>query len=267
MASRDRLSPSRRLQRAAVAERTRIERELTRLATRRERLTRELAAVAADEEELAGQLRVLNRLAADAANGDQWDDVPPAPPDPESPPPDEPRAVLKGVRIREMAVRLLLSSPAGGGPVHYRHWYEMVTSKGFGIAGRDSVASFLTQISRSPVVVRGERPGTYRIDLSFPARARHQLAELRAAHRTTHDSPDSGDVEQLRALREERAQLAARIGQLERALEEALRSIGDQHDGPNGRAPAGSGERGEVKQRGVRADGQSLAAVDEGAAS
>lgn len=267
MASRDRLGPSRRLQRAAVAERDRIERELARLGSRRARLARELAAVAADEEELADQLRVLNRLAANQAGADQLDNLQVPPPGSDDPPSEEPRAILRGVRIREMAVRLLLSTASASGAVHYRDWYEMVTSKGFGIAGRDPVASFLTQISRSPVVARGDRPGEYRIDLSFPTQARRELAELRTAHRGTHDAPHDNGATDLARRRAERAELAGQIERLERALEEALRSIGEQPAGPNGRAPAGPGEGDEVKQRGIRAEAQPLAAVDEGASS
>ena len=55
-----------------------------------------------------------------------------------------------GPDIREVAVRLLVDN--GREAMHYREWYELLERAGHEIAGKDPLAVFLTQISRSPAV-------------------------------------------------------------------------------------------------------------------
>jgi hypothetical protein len=216
------------MQAAAVAERARIERELARLDARREELTRELSTVETGRAELQDQLRVLNRFVhglpeASEANGRARISVGPSPANGST----TDTIVLRGARIREAAVRLLAGLPEADGPVHYRTWFELVTRHGFMPAGKDPLATFLTQIGRSPVVRRTSGAGTYQLDLSFPRDARERLAALRSALQKTHElSPDAG-VEDIAAARERRAQLTTEAEATERALEEALRSLGD----------------------------------------
>jgi hypothetical protein len=73
---------------------------------------------------------------------------------------------LRGRELQRVAVELLRREQADavGEPVHYRDWYQLVVGAGGRVAGRDPVASFLTQVSRAPGVesVR-PRSGLYRL--------------------------------------------------------------------------------------------------------
>lgn len=223
-------TPSRRMRSAAVAERERVERELRRLEARREELRHELTAVSSAAEELGDHLRVLNRFvheqepdAGGLANraplrvikaerfygGGQAVEL------------------LKGSRIRETAVRVLAGTPQAEAPIHYRTWFELVRSQGFVPAGKDELATFLTQLGRSPVVQRAGGPGMYALDFAYPQRAREGLTHLRAELQTTHELPAGAGVEAIAAVRKRRSELTSEIEATERKLEEALRSLGD----------------------------------------
>jgi len=229
VATRDTYAPSRRMQSAAAAERVRIERALARLDSRRTTLARELAALDDGRAELQDQLRALNRLAHEFA-----DDAKPKTrprlsvvPETANGSSNSESAVLRGARIRETAVRVLAGTPDAQGPVHYRTWFELFTRHGFMPAGKDPLATFLTQIGRSPVVERTSGAGTYQLDFAFPRRARSRLTELRSElHEQQALAPDAG-VEDLAAARERRVRLTTELAATERALEEALRSLGD----------------------------------------
>jgi hypothetical protein len=71
---------------------------------------------------------------------------------------------LRGQRLREIAVDLLRQKRGMGAVVHYREWYELVLAAGLRVAGKDPLATFLTQIARAPGVesVR-PRSGLYRL--------------------------------------------------------------------------------------------------------
>jgi hypothetical protein len=71
---------------------------------------------------------------------------------------------LRGQRLREIAVDLLRQKRGMGVVVHYREWYELVLEAGLRVAGKDPLATFLTQIARAPGVesVR-PRSGLYRL--------------------------------------------------------------------------------------------------------
>jgi len=71
---------------------------------------------------------------------------------------------LRGQRLREIAVELLRQKKGIGVIVHYREWYELLLEAGLRVAGRDPIATFLTQIARAPGVesVR-PRSGLYRL--------------------------------------------------------------------------------------------------------
>jgi hypothetical protein len=99
--------------------------------------------------------------------------------------------------------------------------------EGFLPAGKDPVATFLTQVGRSPVVLRTSAAGTYQLDFSFPSRARERLKELGAELAAAQALPLNADVDDIGAARARRAQLTSEIQGTERALEEALRSLGD----------------------------------------
>lgn len=69
---------------------------------------------------------------------------------------------LRGQRLQEVAVEVLRRR-RGGQPTHYREWFAFLRAEGFEVAGRDPLATFLTQVSRAEGVERvGARSGLYR---------------------------------------------------------------------------------------------------------
>jgi hypothetical protein len=71
---------------------------------------------------------------------------------------------LRGQRLREVAVEILLRHHAPGAEVHYREWYDLLAAEGVAVAGRDPVATFLAQITRADQVEAvGRRSGLYRL--------------------------------------------------------------------------------------------------------
>jgi hypothetical protein len=170
--------PSNRLAAAAAAERARLERDARRLERRAEALTIELEKLIAGREEIRHQLALLDQLAP-AANPAK------APVEPQGirrvalATDSEPaNGYLSGARIRAVAVRLLAASEAGARPIHYQAWYELVIRAGFGITARDPLGTFLTQISRSPIVQKAEGPGFYRLDIEAPRQLQTTLRRL-----------------------------------------------------------------------------------------
>lgn len=71
---------------------------------------------------------------------------------------------LRGQRLREIAVELLCQKKGVGAVIHYKEWFELLQEAGLQVAGRDPIATFLTQIARAPGVesVR-PRSGLYRL--------------------------------------------------------------------------------------------------------
>lgn len=238
--------PSGRLLRAASAEQTDLVRHRERLTRRRARLLGELRAL---DEALSAVDRRLDMLA-------QLAGPPPATEDPEREPigrgpselpahgttavaedlADSERArladpPLRGPAIREAAVRVLLAQPEQIEAVHYRRWYELLTEAGHTVAGKDPLAVFLTQLSRSPVVRKASAPGVYELDRHAPTRLRQRLDRLQAELReVTVAAP--GPIE-LGAVRARRHELDLTISQQERALEEALRVLRDDQGEPS----------------------------------
>jgi hypothetical protein len=106
---------------------------------------------------------------------------------------------LRGARIRETAVRVLAGNNQPDAPVHYRDWFELLTAQGFMPTGKDPLATFLTQVGRSPLVQRTTTAGMYVLDLEFPQRARTQLAQLAAAQAETQELPPHATVEEIAA--------------------------------------------------------------------
>lgn len=71
---------------------------------------------------------------------------------------------LRGRRLQEVAVEILRRRAADRRPVHYREWFAYLRADGYEVAGRDPLATFLTQISRADGVERvGARRGLYRL--------------------------------------------------------------------------------------------------------
>jgi len=75
--------------------------------------------------------------------------------------------VLRGRRLEEVAVEILKSAIGGDAEIHYRDWYELLREGGHDAGGRDPLATFLAQLSRSRQVERvGRRTGRYRLRLA-----------------------------------------------------------------------------------------------------
>lgn len=71
---------------------------------------------------------------------------------------------LRGQRLREVAVEVLKKHVRPGDEVHYRQWFELLRSEEVVISGRDPLATFLAQVSRSDAVEAvGGRSGRYRL--------------------------------------------------------------------------------------------------------
>jgi hypothetical protein len=127
---------------------------------------------------------------------------------------------LRGPEIREVAVKLLVDN--GREAMHYREWYELLERAGYEIAGKDPLAVFLTQIRRSPAVMRGSRAGYYELDRGAFHRLRlhidglqHELSAIPPT--ATHDGA---------VIRARRSRLNTEIGRAERAIEEVARVLG-----------------------------------------
>jgi hypothetical protein len=166
-----------------------------------------------------------------------------------SPPdPDENRTVLRGPAIREAAVRVLIAQPGPIEALHYRRWYELLVEAGYHIAGKDPLAVFLTQLSRSPLVRKASAPGVYEVDRQAPLRIRQRLDRLQAELReVTVGSPGqlaTASPIELGAVRARRHELDLAISQQERALEEALRVLRAERDERDEVAAPGAREAG-----------------------
>jgi hypothetical protein len=219
--------PSSRLLRAAVAERADLARHRERLIHERSRLLGELRDL---DEGLAAIDRRLDVLAELA--GEPQESTPGSAPvlpmaEHASQEPgadaDENRIVLRGPAIREAAVRVLIAQPGPIEALHYRRWYELLVEAGFRIAGKDPLAVFLTQLSRSPLVRKASAPGVYEVDRHAPIRIRQRLDRLQAELREVTLAA-SGPIE-LGEVRARRHELDLAISEQERALEETLRVL------------------------------------------
>jgi hypothetical protein len=240
-------TPSARLVRAAAAERADVARHRERLLGARERLRAELAGIEAALRDLDERDTLLDRLAGPPPAA-----VPAAEATPASGagavsgPPEsgavaggrvarlggEARAggargpvsraeatVLRGPAIRRAAVEVLRALPERPQALHYRAWFDAVRAAGFDVAGKDPLAVFLTQLSRSPVVRRGTQSGVYELDPEAPHRLRGRLDALHADLRGLTAAPAA--TTDLTAIRARRAAITTQISQVEKALEEA----------------------------------------------
>lgn len=225
MATADHWAPSRRIRSAAAAERDRVERELARLAARERELTHEIDSIGKARASLEHELGVLDRLAGPRTTASRHPQ--PAPRRLQVVPEahDATVTMLRGAHVRETAVRVLAASGQAGESVHYRTWFDLLRQRGFLPAGKDPLATFLTQIGRSPVVRRSTEPGVYSLDLAFPERATSRLQQLKDELEHVGRLPTNATVEELARTRERTGELQAEIHSIERALAEAQRSL------------------------------------------
>lgn len=218
MATPERFAPSRRLRSAAASERDRLRRQLERLEHRAATLRSELTATEEGAAEIRRQLGVLDSLAVDE-HLEQRTSLSVVRPDD-----DAPLGVLKGVDIRVGAVRILAARQAAPRPVHYTGWYDLVRQAGYGIGGRDPLATFLTQITRSPVVQHAGAPGMYVLDLGAPERLRERLHDLHEELAQLHMGQQA--FEDITTVRQRRLELTAEYDRAEQALAEAIEALG-----------------------------------------
>jgi hypothetical protein len=69
---------------------------------------------------------------------------------------------LRGQRLREVAIDVLRERHGAGAPIHYRAWFDLLREKGYAVAGKDPLATFLAQVSRAEQVEPvGRRSGLY----------------------------------------------------------------------------------------------------------
>ena len=100
--------------------------------------------------------------------------------------------------------------------LHYRDWYDLLASRGYSVAGKNGLAVFLTQLSRSPAVRKGTQAGVDELDRSAPLRVSRELERLQSELRDLAGrTPGTTDLSEVRARRE---QLTSAISQNEKAL-------------------------------------------------
>jgi hypothetical protein len=219
MATPEHLEPSRRLSQAAMAERERLAMRLQKLDARASALSEQLRQLNFEREDLIKRMALLDQLRPSDSGphlrrvDDHEHSVP------------GPRGSLRGAAIRQTAVEVLATRGRPTEPIHYTRWLELVQEAGYGIAGRDPAATFLTQIGRAALVVRADRPGEYMLDLEAPLRLRERLNELHEELFALHSGQQT--LEAVVSTRERRDELLAEIGRSERALEEALATLGN----------------------------------------
>jgi hypothetical protein len=232
--------PSNRLVRAAAAEHEGLTRHRERLLEQRKALIAEVRHMDEALAEADDRLRVLAQLAGQqkepltlqrgvAHDGDAARLVDVRADGSVETLSPEPRRLLRGPAVREVAVHVLLAQPSRIEAIHYRHWYELVTAAGYAVAGKDPRAVFLTQVTRSPVVRKATQPGVYEIDRGAATRIRARLQKLQFEFREANvDHMSPADLSVVRARRHE---FDVAISREERALDEALRVLRTERSG------------------------------------
>jgi hypothetical protein len=211
--------PSKRLLAAAAAERAGIERERRQLLEHRQALNAQIGELDAQLAELDERTLLIDRLSGAGAGSDtETTAVQHAARDD--------RIVLRGPAIRQTAVKLLLDDPQHPQALHYRDWFALMERDGYAVAGKDPLAVFLTQISRSPVVRRSTQSGVYELNLDAVRWLRHRLSEHQRQLRTLTTAPASAT--DLSRVRIQRTALTQEIDKIEKALEEAEHTLGPE---------------------------------------
>jgi hypothetical protein len=169
-----------------------VAREIELLAGRRERLRRRQDDLRARLRDLDDELTALDKRQHDLDRLVGGQPAPTAAPRPR---------LLGGATLRRHAVAHLLATGQHH-DIHYRTWYEQLAADGLLIRGANPAATFLTNITRSPLVTRGERPGTYRLDPDAPQRINTLLVKARDRLHATVARTDNAPQrpERLRAL-------------------------------------------------------------------
>lgn len=213
-------TPSPRLLKAAKAEREQLDRHRRELLNARESLRAELQRIDGSLEEVDERQTLLDRLVGPTAGPRPETEDAVAPPAAG----EEERAVLRGPEIRREAVRVLLAHPDRPEALHYREWYVLLQQAGFAVAGKDPLATFLTQLSRSPAVSKSTQAGVYELDRGAAGRLRARREDLQRELRASAATQGLG--EEAAALRARRTELNAELGRVEKAMEEVEALLG-----------------------------------------
>jgi hypothetical protein len=192
----------------------RVAREIELLAARRERLRHRQNDLRARLRDLDEELSALDERQHDLDRllGDDRAPAGAAPP-----------RLLGGAALRRHAVAHLLATGQHH-DIHYRAWYEQLAADGLLIRGANPAATFLTNITRSPLITRGERPGTYRLDPDAPQRIDTLFVKARdRLHAATvaGTDPSARRPKRLRAL-------INRLERLQREIAECRRIAAQQ---------------------------------------
>jgi hypothetical protein len=140
---------------------------------------------------------------------------------------------LRGQRLAAVALELLVTRQPVGRPIHYRDWFRLVVESGHRVVGRNPLASFLTEIARSPLVEpAAPGNGVYRVDLeAAEARAesnvRQAETELAAAQVALESTP--GDADRRTAViaaKRRRTAAERRLGEVVTTTNRLRRQIG-----------------------------------------
>jgi hypothetical protein len=206
------LTPSTALVRAASREVERLRRAEEKLIRQREDLQRSLEAVQDQLDNLGLQRDRLSQIGIEDPTNSRGLGSEPS------------RGKLRGAEIRERAARAFFLVHGEGKALHYRRWFELLAQEGAQVGGKDPLATFLTNLNRSPVVTRGPEPGTYAIDAGARDRLRMQLDEKRAELSDVSDvlgRPDQSSI----GLNQHRDELISDVRRLEGLISEADRVL------------------------------------------
>lgn len=219
-------SPSARLLKAVAAERNALRRRRDALLKRRRRLQTQLGELDGAIAEIDERLALISRLGDEPAAPAQQSSKPESETSPQREGP-----VLRGPAIRVAAVKALLVHPQRPQALHYRQWFDLLARAGYDVAGKDPLAVFLTQLSRSPLVRRSTQSGVYELDLHAPTRLRQQLEDLQAQLRKLTASASSSTAD-LSAIRSRRTGLNLEINKVEKALQETEETLHQDPETP-----------------------------------
>jgi hypothetical protein len=220
MATPEPSEPSRRLVQAAAAERMRLTADLERAVQEAAAFRERAESLERRASTIRQRLQLLDQLGGKHAPTPGTAARPQLVPEATEPE----NGWLRGQAIRQAAVQILTTRADPSQPIHYTEWLELLQAAGFGITGRDPAAAFLTQVSRSPVVVRGDTPGTYRLDMDAPLPLRERLIALNDELLALHHGQQT--IEEIATARDRRTELITEITRVERRLEEAVAAVG-----------------------------------------
>jgi predicted nuclease with TOPRIM domain len=205
---------SKRFTKAARAERDRLARRRSQIFKKREELQSKVDQLDEELEAVDQSIMRLDDLAG--SNGGfvpmrrgEIDDNP---------------NLLSGATIRTLAVPLLLREQ-GTAPIHYRAWLELLTRRGYAIAGKRPDAVFLNQVVRSPLVRSTTKAGYYEIDLGVVDLLRQRLHEQKSELAEFMREAPTEIGEAFDQHRERQRELNTAIARTERELDEAAGAV------------------------------------------